>query len=59
VIDERTNNLLRLRPEELELVSGGVVLQHEPTHAGPRHTVCFIMDNPGEDLRMDCYRLDF
>jgi hypothetical protein len=42
--------------EELELVDGGVTLTHEETHARVKPTFCAIVDNPGTDLFMMCWR---
>jgi hypothetical protein len=41
--------------EELESVGGGVTLVHEDTHVRMR-THCSIVDNPGTDLFMMCWR---
>ena len=42
--------------EELESVGGGVTLVHEETHAKSMRTHCAIVDNPGTDLFMMCWR---
>jgi hypothetical protein len=41
--------------EELESVSGGEALVHERLHVANK-TECWIMDIPGEDLFMQCFR---
>jgi hypothetical protein len=42
--------------DELESVTGGVVLQHEQAHASVRFTECQIFDEPGMELWMQCWR---
>jgi hypothetical protein len=50
-----TAEVTELSLEELESVSGGEALVHERLHVANK-TECWIMDIPGEDLFMQCFR---